>query len=289
MLFTTLAVALLASSVLAAPSPKYVQHERRHLLPRGWRKVNAMHSKTVLPMRIALTQPNLQQGYDYLIDVSHPQSPNYGKHWSAKQVAETFAPTQESVDAVMEWLEGSGISSTRISRSQSLGWLQFNASVAEAESLLKTRYHLHRHQTGKPHVGCSSYHIPEHLKSHIDFITPTVHFDAKVPMAEAKEEKEEGLGKRTPDLDKRTPASITTATLSQTAAAGVPIRTKAALQITDPYNGFNPKKGADIDIEELLDELEECNTHITPNCLRALYRFPPGFTANPKNSYGIVE
>lgn len=28
---------------------------------------------------------------------------------------------------------------------------------------------------------------------------------------------------------------------------------------------------------------------ITPNCLRALYKFPPGITANPKNSYGIVE
>ena len=217
-------------------------------------------------MRIGLTQGNLDKGYNHLMDVSHPDSPNFGKHWTAQQVAETFAPAQESVEAVTEWLHSSGISADRLSRSQSLGWLVFNATVLEAESLLKTKYYLHHHATGKPHVGCDSYHIPEHLKPHIDIITPTVHFDTKVAQANQKR-----------------------ATASATAAAGVPVRTKAALQVTDPTNGFLPKKGANIDIQELIDELEDCNTHITPNCLRALYRFPPGFTANPRNSYGIVE
>lgn len=220
-------------------------------------------------MRVALTQSNLDKGYDHLLDVSHPESTNYGKHWDAQQVAETFAPTQESVDLVTEWLESSGIPGNRISRSQSLGWLHFDATVGEAEMLLKTQYHLHQHKTGKPHVACESYHIPEHLKPHIDFITPTVHFDTQVAQAN-------------PALEKR-------AEPSSTAAVGVPVQSKAALQITEPGNGFLPKKGAVIDIENLVDELEDCNTHITPNCLRALYRFPPGFTANPKNSFGITE
>ena len=226
-----------------------------------------MPSYGILPMRIALTQGNLDQGYDHLMDVSHPESPNFGKHWSAKKVAETFAPSQESVDAVTEWLKSSGISPDRVSRSQSLGWLQFDATVQEAENLLKTEYHIHHHDTGKPHIGCDSYHIPEHLQPHVDFVTPTVHFDTKI--AQAKE--------------KRAPPP------TATAAAGVPVKTKAALEITNPYNGFQPKKGADVNIMGLLDELKNCNTLITPNCLRALYRFPPGFTANPKNSYGIVE
>ncbi|KAL9127909.1 MAG: hypothetical protein Q9217_003295 [Psora testacea] len=266
MLLSLLTLASLAASIVGLPSSTYVQHETRHVLPRGWQKADRMPAYEVLPIRIALTQGNLDKGYDHLMDVSHPDSPNFGKHWTAKQVAETFAPTQESVDAVMEWLRNSGISAERISRSQSLGWLQFDATVLEAENLLKTKYHLHRHETGKPHIGCDSYHIPEHLRPHVDFITPTVHFDTKIAQANEKR-----------------------ATASATAAAGIPVQSKAALEITDPYNGFNPKKGADIDIEALLDELEDCNTHITPNCLRALYRFPPGFTANPKNSYGIVE
>lgn len=36
-------------------------------------------------------------------------------------------------------------------------------------------------------------------------------------------------------------------------------------------------------------ELENCDVNIVPDCLRALYEFPPNFEANPKNSYGIVE
>lgn len=56
-----------------------------------------------------------------------------------------------------------------------------------------------------------------------------------------------------------------------------------------PSSGSLPKKGAQINIKSIIDELKNCNKFITPNCLRALYLFPPGLTANPKNSYGIVE
>lgn len=149
-----------------------------------------------------------------------------------------------------------------------MGWLKFDATVLEAESLLKTRYHLHRHETGKPHVACESYHVPEHLKPHIDFITPTVHFDTKVPQAVIK---------------RQDPSSSTTA------AAGVPVATDAALEVGKPYDGSLPKPGPQVDINALLDELERCDTHITPNCLRAFYRLPETNTASPENSYGIVE
>lgn len=60
------------------------------------------------PMRIALAQSNLDKADEYLMDVSHPESPNFGKHWTAKQVAEMFAPSQESYDAVTFWLRSSG-------------------------------------------------------------------------------------------------------------------------------------------------------------------------------------
>ncbi|MCO5571947.1 hypothetical protein L7F22_025698 [Adiantum nelumboides] len=38
-----------------------------------------------------------------------------------------------------------------------------------------------------------------------------------------------------------------------------------------------------------LSELSHCDTDITPNCLRTLYKIPPGLTKNPQNSLGIVE
>src|ERR1700712_5094993 len=92
-----------------------------------------------------------------------------------------FAPSQDSVDAVRTWLVDSGIEPNRISISKGLNWLQFDATVDEAESLLHTQYKVFEHEHGKEHIACDEYSIPADLTQHVDFITPTVHFDAKVP------------------------------------------------------------------------------------------------------------
>lgn len=275
MRLTLLALVALIASVIAAPSTTHVLHEKRDALPFGWERHDKLPSRDVLPMRIALKQSNLDKAEEYLMDVSHPNSPNYGQHWSAKKVAETFAPSRESFDAVTVWLKGSGIAPERITRSQSMGWLTFDATVAEAENLLKTKFFMHKHSTGKPHVGCDEYSIPESVQPHVDFITPTVHFDTKIPQSRHMEKRELPLEKRaTPTL----------------AAAGVPVESKAAVnKITTPNGGYLPKKGADINIQSIITELENCDEFIVPDCLRALYRFPPNVAANPKNSFGYVK
>ena len=66
-----------------------------------------------------------------------------------------FAPKQESVDTVREWLESSGIEPHRISQSVNKQWMQFDATPAEAEDLLKTEYYVYEHtSTGSTHIGC---------------------------------------------------------------------------------------------------------------------------------------
>ena len=225
-------------------------------------------------MRIALKQSNLDKAEEYLMEVSHPKSPKYGQHWSAKKVAETFAPSEESFDAVTVWLKSSGIAPERISKTQSMGWLTFDATVAEAENLLKTEFFLHKHITGKPHVGCDDYSVPEYVQPHVDFITPTVHFDTKIPQSRHTEKRDVPLEKRA----------------SAVAAAGVPVQSKAAIKkITNPNGGYLPKKGANIDIKGIIAELQNCNQFIVPDCLRALYLFPPNVAANSKNSFGYVN
>ena len=267
-----LALGALASSVFAAPSPpaRHVVHERRAHTPQGWWKHGKLDANNVLPMKIALTQSNMHKLEEYLMDVSHPESGNFGKHWSAKQVAETFAPSQDSIDAVKSWLQSSGIDSTRVSQSQSLGWLHFDASVEEAENLLQTEYHLYKHQSGQPHVACNEYHVPENVRQHIDFITPTVHFDAK--LSPPKDEHNKKI--------KRGPPS----------GAGHPTTNGVAKAIGDPGSASLPKEGAHVNIFGFGSDLSNCDVNITPDCLRALYKLPPrSLTSNPKNSYGIVE
>lgn len=90
---------------------------------------------------------------ELLNDVSHPDSPNYGKHWSPGRVAETFSPSQEAFDIVQTWLVDRGIDIKRLKGSRMKASIQVNTTVEEAERLLQTKYHLYVHDGGEKRVG----------------------------------------------------------------------------------------------------------------------------------------
>ncbi len=83
-----LVVSLLAqASAAPAPGP-YVVHERRDAQTTKWsRSTVKLPRDALIPMSVGLTQRNLENGYDFLMEVSHPESPSYGKHWSPQKVA----------------------------------------------------------------------------------------------------------------------------------------------------------------------------------------------------------
>ena len=47
----------------------YSLHEKRSRLPRLWRRGDRVKRDAVVPVRIGLTQNNLHEGYEYLMDV----------------------------------------------------------------------------------------------------------------------------------------------------------------------------------------------------------------------------
>lgn len=253
----------------------HILHEEASPLQGVWSKFYRLHQDATLPVRIGLTQQNLHRAEEFINDVAHPASPNYGKHWSAHEVVEMFKPRRESVDAVMEWLEMEGIHPSRVRMTPSKTWLMFNATVREVEQMLKTEYHVYKHATtqGARHVACEKYHVPEHLAEHIDIITPSVHFDSRIGQDRKNQykalpgEKMEELRRRSADLEKR-----------QTPVSGI---------VGSPLDGSNPKKGSEIN--NAMMTLDQCDTMITPDCLRALYNIPKGTQANSNNTLGIVE
>ncbi len=121
-----------------------------------------------------------------------------------------------------------------------MNWLKFDVTVEEAESLLQTEYRVYENvETGKSHLACDDYSVPHHLIEHIDFITPTIQFDAIIKTRMKRR-----------DLD----------------------------DSVKPTHGG--KKGADIsDASQVTYSLANCNTYITPDCLRALYNFTNGTLA----------
>ena len=98
-----------------------------------------------MPVRIGLTGTNLERGHEFLLDISDPFSPNYGKHWTPKEVSTTFAPSEATINATTTWLKESGIANHRITNAKDRGYLTFEATVDELEKLLKTEYYLYQH------------------------------------------------------------------------------------------------------------------------------------------------
>lgn len=182
-----------------------------------------------------------------------------GIHLSSASLIQTHIfSSDETIASVKEWLLASGISSDKVQLSKGKNWLNFEASVDQAESLLNTKYHVYEHSTGAPHIGCDEYSIPKHLKDRIDFVTPSLHFDTRV------RDRTEKLKKRqeTPETGK---------------------------QIGQPGSWSTPHLGKYINKNQFIKELEQCDEQITPNCLRALYKIPKSTGKSKKNSYGIVE
>jgi tripeptidyl-peptidase-1 len=71
-------------------------------------------------------------------------------------------------------------------------WIQFDATVAEAEALLYADFYVWEHTSGSVDISSEEYHIPAHVQDHIDYVTPGTRLREK----KAKSTRGEGLQKR---------------------------------------------------------------------------------------------
>ncbi|KIN05315.1 hypothetical protein OIDMADRAFT_51125 [Oidiodendron maius Zn] len=244
--------AALASSVAAIPSSSHVVHEKRETALSGWVNLGRVDPTTNLVVRIGLSQSNLDQGHSYLMDVSHPGSANYGKFWTEDEITETFAPAAETVDNVRQWLSDAGIDDSSIIHTENKGWLVFAAKAQDVEDLLQTTYYKYSNtKTGQVVTACEQYHVPRNLQDHIDYINPGVGLPtASSATSKAKRQYGHSLRWKTSH-----------------------VRRSMSMQL--------PRRQA------VTSNLSACDTSITPNCLRALYKFPQSNSAQPNNSLGI--
>jgi tripeptidyl-peptidase-1 len=269
-------VQFVVALTIAAPFDTHEIHEKRDFVPAGWQQGQRLDEAFILPIQIGLKQSNIDKLHDMLMSVSLPDSPEYGQHWTPEKVRATFAPSKESRETVISWLIESGIDSYRLDHSKaSGGWIKFNASVAEAEALFKTQYYGWSHPLGKrgsitPAVR-SSYSLPAHVRSHVDFITPTLHFNVKLDLRRGLRQNE-AISLKTKKKKKKK------SRLNYLGSPGGPVS-----PVIRPIPA-----GTHISAVSLAT----CASLITPNCLRALYGIPTLATntrTNPSNSLGIVE
>ncbi|KAJ6030884.1 hypothetical protein N7460_011150 [Penicillium canescens] len=246
-----LLMGLAAVSSLAAPTQHYELHERRDFIPNTWMEGKKLDGKVSLPVRIGLTQSNLDYGHELLMDLSNPLSSRYGQHLSSEEVHDLFAPAQKSVDDVRSWLESAGIAKDRITQSVNKQWIQFDADAEELEKLLHTKYYVYSHsETGRSHVACREYHVPSSVREHVDYITP-------------------GIG-----LREVTGVRKPTSSLQKRFSNGQP-------PVLEPIL---------LPVEELLANIAGfCSIAVTPQCIQQMYNISQGTSATKGNELGIFE
>ena len=136
---------------------------------------------------------------------------------------------------------------TNVTHSDNKAWLAFDAPVHVVESLLYTEYfEYHDSVSGGMLPACDAYHVPKSIQHHVDYITPGVKLMASTTVA--------GDGRSAAGSKKR----------SRGSSARRPVRLTQRPQSTrHPL----PNPSTDLDI---------CDKEITPACLAALYKYPPG-------------
>ncbi|KAF8880770.1 peptidase S8/S53 domain-containing protein [Infundibulicybe gibba] len=253
-------LAATAFGVAAQLSP-YRLHESRSSIPHGWKPIRRHSSTASLPLRLGLAQSNLDQLDAFLNDVSHPESPNYGAHWTPEKIANTFAPSTEALAAVRAWLGASGLAPTRVRVSPTKGWIEVNTTTEEAENLLKAEYHVYEHGSGKQHIACTAYHLPAHIAPHVEIVTPTIHFNAILHKR----------GGHTGVIARPAPGLVN----------GHPI--------SGPVSAFGGSGAHKSSGNATADALVTCDQEITPACIRALYGLNRSPSSPQNNTVGIVE
>lgn len=129
--------AVLSTTAALVPSTHGV-HEQRDVRSSRWTKLGRVRPEAILPVRIALAQNNLDKGHDYLMEISHPHSPNYGKHWTADEVIEAFKPNDADVEVVRDWLVESGIPVETITHSDNKAVSDSNVGIGILQSGIVT-------------------------------------------------------------------------------------------------------------------------------------------------------
>ena len=128
-------------------------HEQCNTAPKGWLKSHRADADDIIHLRIGMKQQNLDMLEDLLMEVARPDSSKYGKYWTVKRVTEFFAPSELTEDAIRKWLGDSGVVEDKLRVSHNKGWIELDVTMATAERLLNTEYHVYEHVSGAKQIG----------------------------------------------------------------------------------------------------------------------------------------
>lgn len=113
----------------------HVVHERRDIIPHAWALDRRAPPSQIIPLRIGMKQKNMDKLYDELMAISHPDSSQFGKHWSPQQVSDFFRPSQETVAVIKDWLSEAGFDPSNFKVANGGHWIEVDSTIDQAEEV----------------------------------------------------------------------------------------------------------------------------------------------------------
>ncbi|KAJ7867806.1 family S53 protease [Mycena leptocephala] len=152
-------------------------HRSRAEPASGFVRSGAAPAQKALTLRIALRQNNIAGLETELYKVSDPASAFYGQYLTADEVAEFVKPTDETLNAVNQWLAENNIASKPVTPAGDM--LEISIPVTQANDLLSAEFSVFTHvASGATSIRTLQYSVPTILQSHIDFVHPTISFSS---------------------------------------------------------------------------------------------------------------
>ncbi|KAK4561459.1 hypothetical protein LTR86_004777 [Recurvomyces mirabilis] len=149
-----------------------------------WQQQHRADALTPIRLHIILRATERHGNLDDIAShISDPSHARYRQHLSARELQTLFRPDVAQLDDVSAWLKCAGLDA-KVIRSHAF---QVSTTIGEAESLLNATYHIYTNGE-RSTVRTTSYTVPESLKEHIDFVTPTTAFPfARNPISRSPE------------------------------------------------------------------------------------------------------
>lgn len=144
------------------------QMEAEHpaIVPKRWTEGAACSDDREFTMTMAIKEENMDMLHEWVMAVSDPKSPTFHEYWTADKVLETFAPSQETMDAVQAWLQPHGFSVENDNlrfRAKHGNLLQMTVTCAKANEMLGAKYMVFNEESsGREHLRVQDgmYSVP---------------------------------------------------------------------------------------------------------------------------------
>eukprot|EP00297_Palpitomonas_bilix_P005380 CAMPEP_0113896130 /NCGR_PEP_ID=MMETSP0780_2-20120614/17809_1 /TAXON_ID=652834 /ORGANISM="Palpitomonas bilix" /LENGTH=816 /DNA_ID=CAMNT_0000887161 /DNA_START=63 /DNA_END=2513 /DNA_ORIENTATION=- /assembly_acc=CAM_ASM_000599 len=141
---------------------------RQVATPVEWKEAGAAPDSAHLSLLVALKHRDVEVLKRELEAVSSPTSSLYGKHWTAAEVNERFAPSLSTIKKVSAFFEKGGLAVTSPGNK---AFVQVEGEAGTVARLLQADLRLFLHDNGHAAVvATGSYSLPDEIADEVDFV-----------------------------------------------------------------------------------------------------------------------